>query len=100
SDGRRFRPAAAPRHRLPGQLPRAVVAKIGLLRAASGVGKVEAHRRALSLADFAVAVVADEYCLACQVAPPRCLGFTAEHRRETTNTTHLFAPCVFDAQSA
>jgi len=45
----------------------AVVAEIGLLRTASGVGEVQAHGRALSFADFPAAVVTDKHGLTCQV---------------------------------
>jgi hypothetical protein len=62
-----LRPAAPPRDGLAGKLPGAVVAEIGLLRAAAGVGEVEAHHRAFSFLNFAAAVVADEHGLASQV---------------------------------
>jgi hypothetical protein len=69
--GRGLRPAAAPRDGLAGELPGTVVAEIGLLGAAAGVSEVEAHRRAFSFLNFPAAVVADEHCLASQIALPR-----------------------------
>src|ERR1041384_746534 len=90
--GRGLRPAAAAGDGLARQLPRAVVAEIGLLRAAAGVGEVEAHRRAFSLLNFAPAVVADEHGLACQIA---LLG-----RSRARNTTQLFGLVELDANGA
>ena len=56
----RLRLAAPPRGRVARHLAGAVVAEIRLLRAAAGVGVVQAKRRALSFADFTAAVVANE----------------------------------------
>src|ERR1041385_1710877 len=87
-----LRAAAAAAAGLAPQLPRAVVAEIGLLRAAACVRAVEAHRRAFSLLNFAPAVVADEHGLACQIA---LLG-----RSRARNTTQLFGLAEFDANGA
>src|SRR6266496_3171054 len=69
-----LRPAAAPGRGVAGQLARAVVAEIRLLRAATRIREIETHRRAFSFRHFLAAVVADEHCLACQLDPPRSSG--------------------------
>src|SRR5215210_4222650 len=65
---RGLRPPAPPGGRATGELPGAVVAEIGLLRAAARVREIQAHGRALSFSDFLAAVVTDEHGLTCQLS--------------------------------
>jgi hypothetical protein len=65
--GCRLRPPASPRDGVTGHSARAVVAQIGLLRTAAGIGEVQPHHGAFSFTDFPAAVVTDEHGLACQV---------------------------------
>src|SRR5438067_11669558 len=62
----RLRPPAAPRDRVTGQFAGAVVAQIGLLRAAPRIGIGQTQRRTFVVADFLAAVVADEHSLTGQ----------------------------------
>src|SRR4029077_3924227 len=59
-----LRPAAATGCGSAGKPCRAVVAEIGLLRAAAGIRVVQAHGRALAFGHFLAAVVTDEHRLA------------------------------------
>ena len=65
------RPAAAAGGGAARHLPGALVAEIGHLRAAAGVGIRHAQRRTLGLVDLLAAVVTDEHCFPRQI---RLLG--------------------------
>src|SRR5207302_10175203 len=58
--GHRLGPAAAARHRGAGQIPRARVAEVRLLRSTPSVGVINAHHGALSFTDFRATTVANQ----------------------------------------
>ena len=88
-----LRAAAASGYRMAGDLPGAVVAEIGLLRATTSICEVEPHRSAFSFADFHPALIANEHCFACQCRSSWVpSGMTLNPALGCANTTRRVSP--------